>query len=58
MKNSLFCLSSILDTAENKISELVDRILEIIQTEVQIEKNPEKDGSPLTFGTMRQLTYI
>lgn len=53
MKNSLFCLSSILDTAENKISELVDRILEIIQTEVQIEKNPEEDGSLLTFGTMR-----
>lgn len=38
MKILLVGLSSILDTAENKSNKPIERILEIIQTEVQKEK--------------------
>lgn len=59
MKNVLLGLSSILDTEENKGNKRIDRILAIFQTEAQNKENPEKDGSLVNFGTIRDdLTYI
>lgn len=58
-ENVLVGLSSISDIEENKSTKLVDKILEIMQTEIQKEKYLAKDGSLVTFVEVRDiLMYV
>lgn len=54
-ENVLVGLISILDTAGNKSNKPVDKISEIMQTEIQKEKYPEKDGILVTCVAIRDI---